>query len=315
MILQGRTKYIYSHDDENLFEVYKLEEFSNLHTFLKIINPVDFVFRGQSKSDWILETSINRNNSHSSNIFDSFGSSYKEKLFLKEFEKNIDNYENISNIDKSNSLEVMSSIQHYGGTTRLLDFTKSLFIALFFAVEGSFDEDGAIWAINKKYLFQNDAVNVFKDALNGNFEPNRISVMEGEDVHGYKNENINDGNSCKVYLINPLKNNKRLQSQQGCFLFPTNTRFSFFKNLVSTININQGDLADNSINYILKDIKKNEKITNIKNLKNNKIPIIKLIIPKDLKQKNGFKNLLDQMNVKRTTLFPDFEGFMSSFRG
>ena len=41
-------------------------------------------------------------------------------------------------------LEVMSHIQHYGGKTNLVDFTKNPFKALFFASDGYYSEDGRI---------------------------------------------------------------------------------------------------------------------------------------------------------------------------
>ena len=41
-------------------------------------------------------------------------------------------------------LEMLTDIQHYGGETNLIDFTRDYLIALFFACDGSFDKDGRI---------------------------------------------------------------------------------------------------------------------------------------------------------------------------
>ena len=41
-------------------------------------------------------------------------------------------------------LEMLTDIQHYGGETNLIDFTRDYLIALFFACDGSFDEDGRV---------------------------------------------------------------------------------------------------------------------------------------------------------------------------
>ena len=41
-------------------------------------------------------------------------------------------------------LEVLTELQHYGGKTALIDFTRNLSIALFFACEGYLDEPGKI---------------------------------------------------------------------------------------------------------------------------------------------------------------------------
>ena len=41
-------------------------------------------------------------------------------------------------------LEVLTELQHYGGRTSLIDFTRNLFIALFFACDGHLDEPGRV---------------------------------------------------------------------------------------------------------------------------------------------------------------------------
>ena len=40
--------------------------------------------------------------------------------------------------------EILIDIQHYGGKTNLIDFTTDYFIALFFACDGCYDEDGRV---------------------------------------------------------------------------------------------------------------------------------------------------------------------------
>ena len=49
-------------------------------------------------------------------------------------------------------LERLSEIQHYGGKTNLIDFTKDYLIALFMACDGSPDEDGRIILIEKELI-------------------------------------------------------------------------------------------------------------------------------------------------------------------
>ena len=40
--------------------------------------------------------------------------------------------------------EILTDIQHYGGKTNLIDFTTDYFIALFFACDGRYNEDGRV---------------------------------------------------------------------------------------------------------------------------------------------------------------------------
>ena len=42
------------------------------------------------------------------------------------------------------NIEVLTELQHHGGKTALIDFTRNLYIALFFACNGNFEEDGRI---------------------------------------------------------------------------------------------------------------------------------------------------------------------------
>lgn len=43
-------------------------------------------------------------------------------------------------------------MQHYGASTRLLDWTRSPFVALYFAVEANHDSDGEVWACSRTQL-------------------------------------------------------------------------------------------------------------------------------------------------------------------
>ena len=45
---------------------------------------------------------------------------------------------------KAIDFEILTEIQHYGGKTNLIDFTTDYFIALFFACDGNYDEDGRV---------------------------------------------------------------------------------------------------------------------------------------------------------------------------
>ncbi len=46
--------------------------------------------------------------------------------------------------EEARDFEILTEIQHYGGKTNLIDFTTDYFIALFFACDGRYDEDGRV---------------------------------------------------------------------------------------------------------------------------------------------------------------------------
>ena len=52
----------------------------------------------------------------------------------------------------ASDIEVLTELQHYGGKTNLIDFTKNLHIALFFACDGKFDEDGRLILVDVEAL-------------------------------------------------------------------------------------------------------------------------------------------------------------------
>lgn len=45
-------------------------------------------------------------------------------------------------------------MQHHGAPTRLLDWTASLYVAAYFAVESSIDQDGAVWIVHAAAINQ-----------------------------------------------------------------------------------------------------------------------------------------------------------------
>ena len=58
------------------------------------------------------------------------------------------------NRDETIDFEILTEIQHYGGKTNLIDFTTDYFIALFFACDGHFDEEGRV-ILQKTDLIRN----------------------------------------------------------------------------------------------------------------------------------------------------------------
>ncbi len=49
---------------------------------------------------------------------------------------------------------VMLVMQHYGGPTRLLDWTLSPWVAAYFAVNDYPDEDGVVWIVDRRRLVE-----------------------------------------------------------------------------------------------------------------------------------------------------------------
>jgi tetratricopeptide (TPR) repeat protein len=58
-------------------------------------------------------------------------------------------------IDGASNIEILTELRHYGGNVNLIDFSRDLNVALFFACNGDYAEDGELILFNTKNL-QND---------------------------------------------------------------------------------------------------------------------------------------------------------------
>ncbi len=107
----------------------------------------NYIFRGENKGHDAVSSRLYRQycqagndnpNSNSRDLIDNkhFSAFNVEKDIVDKVRRHLRS--NASNI------EVLTELQHCGGKTALLDFTKDIHIALFFACAGNFDEDGRV---------------------------------------------------------------------------------------------------------------------------------------------------------------------------
>lgn len=170
-----------------------------------------WIFRGHIDHSWKLESSLNRAFSDALEIHklngrkkENLARNAHERVMLEKFKSNAHLFLSHFPSDRDD-LSWLSLMQHYGAPTRLLDFSFSPYIALYFALESG-TEDAALYSINHHALkiddeeqFGSDRKNIYSRVMN---------EKEKDDI-------------C-LFSFEPTFSNQRLLSQQG-ILVATNT--------------------------------------------------------------------------------------------
>jgi hypothetical protein len=265
--------------------LYTEKEFNNwteLKNFLGTLNS-DWMFRGQADYTNNLATSIDRlefNSRSPKNPKQKF-----EQFSIRQLQRRPDLYK--EKYDLKSGFETISLLQHYGSPTRLLDFTLSQYVAMFFAMAKS-KEDGAIYAINH-FELNSSFSHLFRLKYNDDSEAIKL-LKENADTsnHVVFDKLILNAKQRKfVQIVQPFYLFDRMIQQKGCFLCQGDVNVSFEENLKENFSILQ-NMKDCSPYYKLK-IKQSWKEEVLRDL--------------------------DKMNISYQSLFPGIEGFTKTLKG
>lgn len=185
----------------------KLHTVSTWDELARTLQQLDgWAFRGEQSADWDLFSSLSRRLMRFA--ADETLWPEREARAMRIFRRKAHNYLSDPRVTEDD-LRTLAMMQHHGAPTRLLDFTKSPFVATFFALEHA-QEEAAVFALDTPRLWASaprfDATLTrerIDPRLPGNFEryfaPNRLPLL---------------------WAGEPAEMDRRLTAQSGLFLVP-----------------------------------------------------------------------------------------------
>lgn len=179
------------------------EEYLNINKLVKRLKKDEknsneqFYYRGQIH-DWPIKSSISRSDYNEKEI-------QSTSNFLKWLSEN-------KAIPKKDENEYMAIAQHYGYKTDLIDFTKSIDVAAFFATDGVNVNDeikesyGVIWRISENDV--KEITEIIKLILNNSREKDGNRILKYLSDHDYS-----------PFIEVSIPEMSRINNQQGIFLW------------------------------------------------------------------------------------------------
>lgn len=181
----------------------------------------EWIYRGQNNYEYELESSLYRAFERNRDI--QYGSHPRGKLMyrlgyeqemLESFKRRCHIFLN-SYPDMNSNLDWLALMQHYGAPTRLLDFTFSPYIALYFAISGANKEGSAsVFCINHVELEDNLEKTV------ADYDVKVNEFLTGD------LSNTKKKSDTFLFCYEPKFVNERLFAQQGLFLVSNTLHFS-----------------------------------------------------------------------------------------
>lgn len=200
-----------------------LKKWSDIHQH----DRRDWIYRGQSSAQWPLATTYERC-CEQLKVPSAERRSLEDRL-CREFRRAYHQY--AAHVPpKSAVLEWLSLMQHHGAPTRLLDFTYSIYVAGYFALEEAQD-DCAVWAIHGPWALQASCA---RFAAAGR-RPEAIAALQQpydeKDDDAFNEMFLAEPPVLCASPQNPFRLNERLRIQKGVFVVPGSVVAAFKDNL------------------------------------------------------------------------------------
>lgn len=234
-----------------------------------------WIYRGQSDARLPLSTALERC-CVARSIDPKDRHAFEDRLF-REFRRGYHQY--ASRVPtKDRQLEWFSIMQHHGSPTRLLDFTYSIYVAAYFALERSADGPASVWALNSVWAHRASLRQLGRHGKDIGDLPNLFTESEEPRVSSLIFERPQ---VAMAWPINPFYLTERLRLQKGVFLASGDISQSMMDNLAALADAGQTSEV-----------------------------FLKIVIPQSLRME-ALRELF-HMNISQTTLFPGLDGYAKS---
>lgn len=266
-----------------------------------------WVFRGQCKAKWKLKTSLERD---CPNV-----TLFRERMAIRDFKELAKGL--VKHV--GSRIDWLACMQHYGTPTRLLDFTKSFDVALYFSFSNpNSGEDHAMWAINLHefmdrsrtldHQLSNDVYSLIRKI---DYRDDPVVLEQG--MADAMHENLQECEDCLRKAANAILNgkfgdekgilpvelnqpfNKRLIAQKGLFLMPISLG-GFMENLKA-----DWDCDDWHLRHIRTVEELQDEISG-----NGDLVMVKLVIKNCVKK--DVLHYLKKHKMTATAVYPDLSG-------
>lgn len=321
------------------YSTIRIDEWNQFFSVLPLFTYRKWIFRGQEDASWKLTTGLDRESNFPANtqkdncllrnasFFDHFDFWAYERSRPKTHQEERNAIAAFMSYERSRFpsphpyIDALVDMQHYGSKTRLLDFTWSILVALFFAFEKQANgKQRALFAINYESICDGSkSIALFKDLAIPSSDPDdaeHCMEVANEELFGDRKKmvesllavaerNITDDSFERkdVFPVLAEGNNPRISAQNGLFLMSASFD-PFEDNLARAFGLEKNPLTESKL------IRGDDIQMVTQAIETGKF--IKFVFDEKLERQAW--NILDHANISSRTMCPDRVGLARSIR-